>query len=441
MAGPDLVVRVGVDAGRDAHQHRLHAAGGRRQPLHLVELAHVVDDHQPAPGLDRRRQVGVRLVVAVDDHRLRARRRPAAPPPARRPRPTSAPSPSPDHRRDHRHRGVRLAGVHRPRGSGVALQPRQVGPRPGPQLELVVDVQRRAELRRQRGCRDATQQQLAPQRLRPPRRAARQLRTQAVRAPSRAGRGLLGGRLGEPLAGGHPRRHPRVRLAEGHALAHQLLGQVGGDGAAVAGGRRHPLAVEAQPAHAHRQRRQRPGQVVDLVEAGPLVLLQVAVVGQRQPLEGGQQPGQPPDRGARLAPHQLRRVRVLLLRHHRAAGGGAVVQLGEAVLGRRPQHQLLADPRQVHHRQCRCVAEPGQVVAVGHRIQRVRQMSGRSPAPPPPIRGRAAGSSRPARPRPAGTRRPPRAPGDSRRPSRVSAQTWAARCWPSHTGCARWPCV
>ena len=67
----DLVVRVGVDAGRDAHQHRLHAAGGRRQPLDLVELAHVVDDHQPAPGLDRRRQVGVGLVVAVDDHRLR----------------------------------------------------------------------------------------------------------------------------------------------------------------------------------------------------------------------------------------------------------------------------------------------------------------------------------------------------------------------------------
>src|SRR6478752_5638418 len=163
----------------------------------------------------------------------------------------------------------------------------------------------------------------------------RQLRAQVVRRQP-AGRGPLGGRLGEPLACGHPRRHPRVRLTEGHALAHQLLGQIGRDRAPVPGRRRHPLTVEAQPAHAHRQRRQRPGQVVDLVEAGPLVLLQVAVVRQRQPLEGGQQPGQPPDRGAGLAPHQLRGVRVLLLRHHRAAGGGAVVQLGEAVLGRCP---------------------------------------------------------------------------------------------------------
>ena len=206
VAGPDLVVRVGVDAGRDAHQHRLHAAGGRRQPLHLVELAHVVDDDQPAPA-PRSPPTGRRRTCCCRGRSpTPARRRHAAPPPARRPRPRRrrAPPPPP---RDHRHRGVGLAGVHRPRGSGVALQPRQVGPRPGPQLELVVDVQRRPELAPP--ARMPRRRPAAARSQRCDRRAGRrQLLTQVVRRQP-AGRGLLGGRLGEPLAGRHPRRHPR----------------------------------------------------------------------------------------------------------------------------------------------------------------------------------------------------------------------------------------
>ena len=58
----------------------------------------------------------------------------------------------------------------------------------------------------------------------------------------------------------------------------------------------------------------RQGDLVERVEQRLLVLLQVAVVGQGQALERGQQPGQVADEAARLAPGQLGDVGVLLLR-------------------------------------------------------------------------------------------------------------------------------
>ena len=66
--------------------------------------------------------------------------------------------------------------------------------------------------------------------------------------------------------------------------------------------------------------------LVDRVEQRLLVLLQVAVVGEREALQRGEQPGEVADEAARLAPGQLGDVGVLLLRQHRGAGGVGVVE-------------------------------------------------------------------------------------------------------------------
>ena len=65
-------------------------------------------------------------------------------------------------------------------------------------------------------------------------------------------------------------------------------------------------------------------------------------------LEHREQPGQVADQPARLAAGQLRDVRVLLLRHDRAAGRPRVVERRVAELGGRPDDHLLGDPGQVH---------------------------------------------------------------------------------------------
>jgi hypothetical protein len=61
LAGEDGLVRVGVDAGRDAQQH-LRAAAERQQPLGVL----LAVEHDGAhPGLERHPQLRLRLGVAV----------------------------------------------------------------------------------------------------------------------------------------------------------------------------------------------------------------------------------------------------------------------------------------------------------------------------------------------------------------------------------------
>ena len=75
------------------------------------------------------------------------------------------------------------------------------------------------------------------------------------------------------------------------------------------------------------ERRQQHLEGVDGVEDRLLVLLEVAVVGQRQRLERGQQPGQVADQPAGLAARQLGDVGVLLLRHDARPGRPGVVSV------------------------------------------------------------------------------------------------------------------
>ena len=135
-------MRRGVDARRDAEQDRLHAPGRRGDPLDLVELPEVVDHQQPGPGGDGGPDVGVGLVVAVDDEQLAGRaggervgqlalRGDVHPHALVEQDPQEA---------DGR---VRLACVRRPGGAGIARKRLAVGPCAGSQRRLVVDVERR----------------------------------------------------------------------------------------------------------------------------------------------------------------------------------------------------------------------------------------------------------------------------------------------------------
>ena len=75
----------------------------------------------------------------------------------------------------------------------------------------------------------------------------------------------------------------------------------------------------SSPRDEHRERAERARDVGARGEDRRLVLLQVAVVGERQPLDRREQPGEPADRRARLAARELGDVGVQLLRHHRRA--------------------------------------------------------------------------------------------------------------------------
>ena len=202
-----------------------------------------------------------------------------------------------------------------------------------------------------------------------------------------------GGRLERAVP--HRARDLLVRLAERHSRADELLGGVGREQERIGGGRGQPLAVELEAAHEHRERREGAAQVGARGEDGRLVLLQVAVVGERKALHRREQSGQAADRGARLAAHELGDVGVQLLRHHRRARRGVLRQAREAELGRRPEHELLADPREVGEARPR----PRRGSRARSRGRRRRRGSSAAAA----RAAAAAASSRRARPRRAGS--------------------------------------
>ena len=162
--------------------------------------------------------------------------------------------------------------------------------------------------------------------------------------------------------------------AERHPLAHQPLGDVGGQGESLRGHLGHAVQMEDGGVHHAGHGGQQQVQLVDLVEDRLLVLLQIPGVGQRQTLEGGHEPRQIADEAASLATGELGDVGVLLLRHDRRAGGERVVQGDVGELPGVPDDDLLAEPGEVdadlgtdegelgHH-----VTGGGAVDGIGHR--------------------------------------------------------------------------
>ena len=165
--------------------------------------------------------------------------------------------------------------------------------------------------------------------------------------------------------------HHAVCLAEGHALLGQVVSHVGGGGKASLGLRQHDVRVDGHglqhaggDLHAVRQRLGR-------IHRTLLALLEVLVVRQRKRLHRGQKRHEVTVDAAALAARELGEVGVLLLRHDGAAGGVAVRERDEAELGGAPQHDLLAQAREVHHADAARVLKVEQVVTVGDGVQRV----------------------------------------------------------------------
>mgnify|MGYP000231651441 CR=1 FL=1 len=135
--------------------------------------------------------------------------------------------------------------------------------------------------------------------------------------------------------------------AERNPLAHHPFRNVGGQREAERGELRHPVGVEREGPDQTGHRGQQQLELRDGIEDRLLVLLQVAVVGQRLGLEGSQQAGQVSDQSAGLAAGQLGDVGVLLLRHDRAARGPRVMQLDVAEFRCAPENDVFGEPGKV----------------------------------------------------------------------------------------------
>ena len=143
-----------------------------------------------------------------------------------------------------------------------------------------------------------------------------------------------------------------------------------------------------------------------------------------------EQPGEVADEPAGLAAGQLGDVRVLLLRHDRRSGRPGVVERDPAELRRRPEHDLLAEPGQVHADQRG--GEAGTRRRSRGRVTASIELSAgaveaellRRPRPGP-----AAATNRPARRHPSGLTAARWSQSRSRSTSRANACTWASSWW------------
>ena len=149
------------------------------------------------------------------------------------------------------------------------------------------------------------------------------------------------------LARTHEAARDLMRLAEGHPLLDEPFRDVGGQREAGRGQFGHPRRIEAQRGDHARESRQDELEGGDRVEDGLLVFLKVAVVRDRQPLEGREQAGQIADQAPRLAAGQLGDVGVLLLGHDARPGRVSVVERHESELAGVPEDDLLRQPRQI----------------------------------------------------------------------------------------------
>ncbi len=160
-------------------------------------------------------------------------------------------------------------------------------------------------------------------------------------------------------------------VAKRHAFARQVIRQIG----------RRSVAFERRSAHGARHRHEIGDQTREYleralhrrrgVEQRLLVFLIVLVVRQRLAFHHGEQGDEAAEHAAALAAHQLRHIRILLLRHDRGAGAVAVRQAHEAEARACPEHQLLGEARQVNHHKRRAGAELDREVAVGDGVERI----------------------------------------------------------------------
>ena len=115
-----------------------------------------------------------------------------------------------------------------------------------------------------------------------------------------------------------------MRLAEGNALAHKVIGQFGGIEEASLAGLAHAVGAEGELfKHAGHEAQRGFHRAVGIKKTF-LVFLHVAVIGQGQALHDREQARKRAVNAPGLAAHKLGNVGIFLLRHDGRAGGIAV---------------------------------------------------------------------------------------------------------------------
>ncbi len=165
--------------------------------------------------------------------------------------------------------------------------------------------------------------------------------------------------------------HDRVRLAERKAFFRQIISHIRRvreigfqDGAGVIAADRH------RPEHS-RVNIKRESQRIDCIKDAFLVLLHILIVRQRQALHRRQKRHEMADRPSRLTANELADIRILFLRHDRAARAVAVVELDEMKFARAPENQFFGQARQMHHANRREREKFQDIIAIRDRIETV----------------------------------------------------------------------
>ena len=192
------------------------------------------------------------------------------------------------------------------------------------------------------------------------------------------GEDQLGERLGFLERAAHEFPDEPVGAAERHPPLDQPLGEVDGEQRRIGGGPAHRLLVELDRVDEPAYGAQGAGDLFERVEERLLVLLQVTVVGERQALQGREEPGKVADQPAGLGPRELGDVGVLLLGQHRAPRRPGIVEPVEAELDRRENDELLTEAGEVHADEGEVEKRLGDEVAVGDGVERVLEAPGKT---------------------------------------------------------------
>lgn len=154
-------------------------------------------------------------------------------------------------------------------------------------------------------------------------------------------------------------------FAEGHAFFDEVVGDVGGEGVALAGGFAHARQVEFQCWEHGGEDLEGGDEDAAGGEVVAFVFLEIAVVGEWEPFEGGEDAGEFADEAAGAPASELGDVGVFLLGHDAGAGGEGIGEAEESVFGAGPEDDLFGEAGEVDLGHCGGEAELGDEVAVG----------------------------------------------------------------------------
>ncbi len=161
-------------------------------------------------------------------------------------------------------------------------------------------------------------------------------------------------------------------------MIHQIVRRICGVRESLHGTHLHDIRVEPHGSEHACKQRHASLYGIDRVKGEFLVLLHVFIVCERDSLHRREDRHQRAVHTSCLAPHKLRDIRVLFLRHDAAASRVRIVDLDETVLVGVPYDDLLAETAQVHHDRGQCGQKFDHIIPVRHGIHTVQCRSVKS---------------------------------------------------------------